>query len=491
VNIDEIRLFNTHNRGSNDRVTDEFVIYGSNAIDASLQLIDPVVILSANLSDVRFQANIIPDVFTTANGLQPNSQARYLRFETLSAIPGLVNVGLNEIQVFDFGFVNPNLAAGKTIIDGSGSWNGGVPGVGAAFNGGSYPATAVINGSIAESVGNYWLGREQTPQEFFTLDLHDVEHIEEIRLFNTHNDGSNDRATKEFRILASDTLDGANQLVDPVVILEGKLANIAGLSPSLETVFTSANGLTPIDARYLRFESVNSYYDINSVGLNEIEVYATQMHAPTPLPRNNVAAGKPVIDGSGAWNGGVQCVGEAFNGPNFPATRVTDDSIADNHTATGRSSYWLGRENCINEYFTVDLGAVYDIDEIELVNAHNAQFNDRGTDEFVIYGATEVDGANQLIDPFVLVSANLARTDGQAVITPESFTEANGLLPGQARYIQFWALTYHSSATNGSAALNEIRVYGEVVPEPSTLVLASLGAILGAFGTLRRRARRR
>lgn len=487
--IDEIVLFNTHNRQFNDRMTDEFIIYGSTAVDGSNQLVAPQVVLSANLSNVAGQADIVPDVFNTSNGLIPGISARYLRFETLSAQPGLTNVGLNEIQVYDFSFVEPNLALGKTIIDGSGSWDGGVPGVGAPFNGGSFPASATINGSLAESGSNYWLGREQVPQEYFTLDLHGVEHIEEIRLFNSHNDGSNDRGTKHFRILASDTVDGSNQLVNPIVILDGKLANSAGLSPSQEAVFTAANGLVATNARYLRFEALDSHYDINSVGLNEIEVYATPMHAPTPLVRDdNVAAGKPIIDGSGSWDGGGQCVGAPFNGGTFPASRVVDESMADANT--GRTSYWLGREYCNNEYFTIDLGALYNVNEIELLNTHNTQYNDRGTDEFVIYGATEVDGSNQLVDPFVLVSSNLQRTDGQSVLTPESFTAESGLLSGQARYIKFVALTYHSSATNGSSGLNDIRIYGTVVPEPSTLVLASLGAVLGGFAAMRRRGRR-
>lgn len=90
----------------------------------------------------------------------------------------------------------------------------------------------------------------------------------------------------------------------------------------------------------------------------------------------------------------------------------------------------------------------------------------------------------------MLLSANLQRTDGQSVLAPESFTGANGLLPGQARYIKFVALTYHSSATNGSAGLNDIRVYGTVVPEPGTLALASMGAMAAAVVALRRRSRR-
>jgi hypothetical protein len=120
-----------------------------------------------------------------------------------------------------------------------------------------------------------------------------------------------------------------------------------------------------------------------------------------------------------------------------------------------------------------------------LTNTHNRQFNDRGTEEFVIFGATEVDSNNDLVNPFVVAAGTLARTDGQAPILPESFTAANGLFGGEARYLKFQPLTYYSSATNGGAGLNDIAVFGTLVPEPtaSVLVMLSLGGLLG----LRRR----
>ena len=81
-----------------------------------------------------------------------------------------------------------NLALGKTIIDGSGSWNDGTPGVGAPFNGGDYPASKVTDGLTTEAGTDgvtYWLGRQFTNNEYFTVDLGEAMDFDRIDLFNT------------------------------------------------------------------------------------------------------------------------------------------------------------------------------------------------------------------------------------------------------------------------------------------------------------------
>ena len=108
--------------------------------------------------------------------------------------------------------MSPNKALNKPVIDGSGSWDGGVVGVGAPFDGGTFPATAITDGSLTDA-NNYWLGREGVPTEYVTIDLEDVVNIQEILLRNTHNGASNDRGTREFRILASQSVDASNALV--------------------------------------------------------------------------------------------------------------------------------------------------------------------------------------------------------------------------------------------------------------------------------------
>lgn len=486
-NLDQIKLYNTHNRQFNDRSTDEFVLYAGTMVDGSNNITDEIPILAGNLSNVSGQAAITPNVFTAGAEYSAGLQARYLRFEALSSHVGSsASVGLNEIEVIDMSFLNPNIAAGKPIIAGSGSWAGGTPGVGETFNNGSFPAHNVVDEAIADAGGNIWLGREGVPTETFTMDLLNVRNIAEITLRNTHNGGSNDRGTKRFRVLASDAVDGSNELVNPQVILTGQLPNIAGMDPAPGLTFTAANGLASGTARYLKFEAESSYYDINSVGLNEMEVYSTAIHAPSALIRQgNLAAGKPVINGSGAWDGGGQCVGQPFNGGTFPAGRVTDESIADANS--GRTSYWLGRENCADEFFTVDLGELTNVNEVVLQNSHNTQFNDRGTGEFAIYGSATVDGSNNLVNPVLIIAGELTNASGTIVIPEDHFLVDPSAPP--VRYLEFHALTYLSSATNGGAGLNEFEVYGTVVPEPSTWSLAVIGSALVGWTWRRRRSR--
>ncbi len=456
--IDRIDLYNTHNRQYNDRGTDEFVIFGALEVDASNQLIAPFPVLSGNLSDVSFEPDIPVDSYGPGDGLAA-ATARYLQFQALSSIYGNGNVGLNEIEVYSSSFVSNNRALNKPVIGGSGSWDGGTIGVGADFDAGQFPATAVTDGSIADADTTIWLGREGVDEEYFTLDLQEPVNIQEILLRNTTNRQYADRGTMNFRLFASDAVNASNELVNPVEILSGKLPNSAGVSPLITTVFTAENGLTPTSARYLQFQTESGTYFNGNVGLNEIEVYDEVVHEPSPLPRDNVALGKPVIDGSGSWAGGEVGVGEAFDAGGFPATRVTDGSIADKHIDGGvRSSYWLGREQTEEEYFTVDLGDVFSIDEIDLRNTHNDPYNDRGTDEFVILGALEVDGQNQLIDPFPVLAGNLTNVNSQIPITADVFTSDNGLILSDARYLQFIAVTYFGV----SSGLNEIEVYGRL-----------------------------
>jgi hypothetical protein len=492
-NIDEIRLFNTHNRQFNDRMTDEFILYASNQVDAMNQLVDPVPILSGNLSNVAGQANITGNVFNSSNGLPSGFAARYLRFETLTAQPGLINVGLNEIEIYDLSLVNH--AAGKPIIDGSGSYPNDVP------NGAQFPASRVTD----QNPGVYWLGREGMPVEHFTIDLQGLQDIREIRLVNTSNAPFHDRGVRDFRILASDTVDASNQLVDAEEILSSRLPNIAGLGAGSQImVFSDENGLVPTNARYLRFESLSAYYKRSAeelaalppgaplfagTGLGEIEVYSNEWNPPSTLLREgNIAAGKPVIAGSGAWNGGTPCdPATPYNAGPFPASRVTDESIADANT--NRTSYWLGREACPNEHFTIDLEGLYDLDEIVLQNAHNAQFNDRGTGEFVIYGSDAVDDlTNELINPVVVVAGDLTNTSNQTVLTADEFPIDPAVPP--VRYLQFQAITILSSPTNSGAGLNEFSAYGTLIPEPSTWALTAVAGC-AALALLRRRDRRR
>ena len=171
-----------------------------------------------------------------------------------------------------------NLALGAAVIGGSGAY----PNL--AFNGGTVPndfsALKVTDGSAGDLFGySYWLGREGITNEHFVLDLGSPVEVSQVLLRNTHNSQFNDRGTANFRLFASSAVDGSNQPVGPVQILNSTLTTRTSQAPIPADTFTSANGLTPVTARYLKFEALTSAYAVN-VGLNEIEVFGNRLAGP-------------------------------------------------------------------------------------------------------------------------------------------------------------------------------------------------------------------
>lgn len=188
---------------------------------------------------------------------------------------------------------------------------------------------------------------------------------------------------------------------------------------------------------------------------------------PGPTDVTNVALGRVVIDGSGAYNNNPFDLPDAAG--NFVAQNVVDGSGGD----TFGVNYWLGREGKLNEYFTLDLGASVKVQEIRLRNTHNTQYNDRGTAKFQIYGAERVDANKQLIQPLLILSGTLPNVRTLDPIPANSFTPLNGLTVTNLRYLKFVALTAISSANN--VGLNEIEIYA---PSPT-----GAGAYRGLFAT--------
>src|SRR4051812_31539346 len=85
---------------------------------------------------------------------------------------------------------------------------------------------------------------------------------------------------------------------------------------------------------------------------------STCLLAASPAAAQNVALGKPVIDGSGSWNSA------SFNTGTFPASHITDGSTVESTDAA--ISYWLGLEGAVNSYLTLDLGNNFHIDQVNL-----------------------------------------------------------------------------------------------------------------------------
>jgi hypothetical protein len=165
----------------------------------------------------------------------------------------------------------------------------------------------------------------------------------------------------------------------------------------------------------------------------------------------NFALNKPVINGSGAYNWNPYNVGD------FTALNVTDGSTSDIYG----TNYWLGSDGVLNEYFILDLGSAIPISLVSLRNTHNAQWNDRGTENFEIWASNEIDVSNELVSPQLILSGSLSNVNGLYPIPADVFTEANGLTLTTARYLKFIALTANNVGNN--VGLNEIEVYGNLV----------------------------
>jgi len=204
-----------------------------------------------------------------------------------------------------------------------------------------------------------------------------------------------------------------------------------------------------------------------------------------------------ILDSSNVIGGSATYDSSNFNGGTFPAQFVVNDQTGTVGNDVFGGNYWLGPDGATGVYFVLDLGASTVISQIDLFNTHNDGFNDRSTNAFEIQASNSISFVSTaqgfaLTAPTTILSGNLPFTSDPPA--DNLFTSANGLnVNGAAyEYLSFIALSYAGAdgGTGAGAGLNEIRVSGATVPEPSTwAMIAGLATLALAFGQRARRSK--
>ncbi len=184
-----------------------------------------------------------------------------------------------------------------------------------------------------------------------------------------------------------------------------------------------------------------------------------------------------VIGGSNTFTG-------AWNDPqpgNFNATHVADDQAGPVVDVFG-VNYWLGPQGSAQAYFVLDLGAVYNLQSVDLFNTHNNGAFDRATGDFQIYVSNSITSTPS--NGMDLVGASLALT-GTLIITgdpipAQSFNFGPGI---SAQYLRFNAVSI-AADTRGAqgVGLNEIRVFNAFSTPETGGSVALLGIAAGIIG---------
>lgn len=181
-----------------------------------------------------------------------------------------------------------------------------------------------------------------------------------------------------------------------------------------------------------------------------------------------------------------------FYGANFQADNILDQQTVTPTDVSG--NYWLNPDNtgATQVYITVDLGAAYTVDMIDLFNTRNGTWSDRGTGNFTIVASnsvTDQGGGNFKVSGVTttLVTGSLAAVfGGNPPATTFDVTNT-----GAFRYLSFQPTSVASAiapASTTAYGLNEMRVFVTAVPEPSKAWLLLLGGGLIGYRALRRSA---
>jgi len=178
---------------------------------------------------------------------------------------------------------------GANVIGGSGAYGG-------DWSSGQFNAREIVDqqtGAVTDSFGaTYWLNPDNGPANaYIVIDLGAAYQITSLELFNTHNDGFNDRGTGSFSFEASNSVTNLGTAGfdlssgTGVTILASTLLPAHTPDPIPGQTFTVSD---PGTYRYIKFEphSVavggNSCCGANNYGLNELRVFSDPVATPEP-----------------------------------------------------------------------------------------------------------------------------------------------------------------------------------------------------------------
>jgi hypothetical protein len=171
----------------------------------------------------------------------------------------------------------------------------------------------------------------------------------------------------------------------------------------------------------------------------------------------------------------------------FPPASAHDGLTNESEPGPGphTDTYWLSEDGLLSDTITFDLDTTdapggYIVTQVDIVNTSNSGWNDRETDEFGL----EVFDSNasewlQVVPNGTPIGVYWPDTktvpvSGVSNITRLRLNVTNDPAIGPV------------TGDDVGTGLNEVTIFGEVVPEPSTLLLFSAGGIL-LFGLRRKR----
>jgi hypothetical protein len=179
-----------------------------------------------------------------------------------------------------------------------------------------------------------------------------------------------------------------------------------------------------------------------------------------------------VIGGTGSWAGAREWDVGQFRAQ-LVADNQTEDEIfeEEQNPDDETGGFWLGKEGDEEEAFVLDLEQAYQIDEIVLYNTHNAQFDDRATFGYELYGSNEVapfagedigEGGDDLVAGQLMAAGEMELMYfGEDPLEPHV---ANITNRGPFRYIRFNSVgPFHEEGIilpQRSVGINEIHVFG-------------------------------